>query len=81
MVKVREDKNLIIFIYLTQNDHTVERFIGITDHILEIKDGYDLWDTITVDFCSLVSITKAKDDIYTDAKGAHFSVDKTDIVK
>lgn len=75
-----EDKNLILFIYLTQNDHTVERFIGITDHILEIKDGYDLWDTITVDFGSLGSITKSKDDIYTDAKGAHFSVDKTDIV-
>ena len=76
-----EDRNLLLLIYLTQNDHTVERFTGITDHILQIEEGYDLWDTVTVDFGSLGYITKTKDDIFSDDKGAHFSVDKSDIVK
>lgn len=76
-----EDNNLKLLIYLSQNDNTVGRFTGITDHILKIEDGYDLWDTVTVDFGSLGYITKSKDDIFSDEKGMHFSVDKSDIVK
>ena len=76
-----EDRDLTILITLERNDHTLEHFIGITDHILEIEEGYDLWDTIIVDFGSLGSITKSKDDIFTDSKGIHFSVEKSDIIK
>ena len=73
--------SFLLSIYLSTNDHTVGRFTGITDHILKIEEGYDLWDTVTVDFGNLGSITKSKDDIFTDSKGAHFNVEKSDIVK
>ena len=76
-----ENRNLLVSVSLEKNNVTLDRFSSITDKILGIENGYELWDSITVDFGSLGYITKSKDDIVTNNKGSHFLVEKTDIVK
>jgi len=76
-----ENKNLLVSVSLEKNNVTLDRFSSITDKILSIENGYELWDSITVDFGNLGYITKSKDNIVTDNKGSHFLVEKADIVK
>lgn len=71
-----DGRDLYVIISLERRN-ALERFTGVTDKIIEIQDGYDLWDSITVDFGSEGRITKTKDDI----DGASFKVDESDIVK
>ena len=76
-----ENKELRISISLERNDVILSRFASVTEHILTIEDGYDLWDTITIDFGSLGHITKTKDDIDISENVPRFIVDASDIAK
>ena len=75
------DTELYIKIMLERNDHTIGRFTSVTDKVLALEDGFDFWDSVTVDFGSLGYITKTKDDIIIDGDTSHFSVEETDIIK
>lgn len=76
-----KDRTLYIDISLENNGVTLKRFSHVTDKILLITEGYDFWDTVTVDFGSLGTITKNKDDISTEETEPHFIVSEEDIVK
>lgn len=76
-----EDKKLNLIISLERNDKTLDRFSSVFNSILGTEEGYNLWDTITVDFGSQGSVTKTKTDLVNDETGDHFNVVDSDIVK
>lgn len=72
-----EDRTLTLELYLTRNDKLLERYSDISDAILDIKEGYDWWDTLVLDFGSLGTVTKTKDDLVD----GHFEITKEDFIK
>lgn len=74
------NKSLLIKMSLSRTDKTIEQFSGVFEKVLEVQKGYELWDSITVDFGSLGRITKTKADIVNDGS-QHFVIDKSDIIK
>lgn len=58
---------------LTYEDLVLSRTSSITDDILKLKEYYDFWETITVDFGPYGSVKNNKDDIkHNEDGGAYF---------
>ena len=72
------DRKLVINIHLAYVDKVYDRYAGVTDYILSVRGGYDLWDSVTIDFGDRGLITKTKDDVISDENGLHFSINKND---
>lgn len=75
-----KNNNLTIYVDLSQVDPaplTLEmlaenRTCSITDAILELDEYDSLWNTITIDFGDIGSITNSKDDIKTNEYGMRY---------
>lgn len=70
--------NKRMLINLSTDDYimVMESFMQITNSILAIEEGYEYWESITVDCGDYGSITKTKNDILTDMNGvSYFDMD------
>ena len=75
-----DNKNLYISMSLAQSDKVIDEFSDVFNGVLKLKNGYDFWDSITVDFASLGKVVKSKDDIIEEG-GTRFIIEQTDIIK
>lgn len=73
-----ENGNLLIHVTLgdpspfSYEDLMISRTSSITDQILYLEDGFDLWETITIDFGEHGSIQNGHDNMQDDGYGAYF---------
>lgn len=76
-----DNREILINLQLERTDTVLSRFTGVTKQILKIEEGYDLWESVTIDFGSQGHITKNKEDAIVENGEKIFEVETSDIIK
>ncbi len=80
------DRKVTIFVDISKTDTSivsyedtaVSRASSITDDFLELKNYYDMWDEVVVDFGDIGKVTRNKDDIVDGWFGDYFKINSLD---